>query len=69
VVLIVHGGAGTISPSNYDSKLDVLKAAVVQGYEVLRRSDSSVDAVEAAVRVMEDREECNAGQRLYIAVT
>jgi isoaspartyl peptidase/L-asparaginase-like protein (Ntn-hydrolase superfamily) len=60
-VIIIHGGAGQIHPSRYEAKLKAVKDAVRVGYGILKQTDNPVDAVEAAVRLMEDNEECNAG--------
>ena len=67
VVMVIHGGAGTILKENmtpekeseYRKKLtEVLEA----GLAVLQRGGSSVDAVESAIRVMEDSPLFNAGR-------
>ncbi|MGH9944261.1 MAG: isoaspartyl peptidase/L-asparaginase family protein, partial [Pyrinomonadaceae bacterium] len=39
-----------------------LNQALVAGYEILKRGDSSLDAVEAAIKVMEDSPLFNAGK-------
>ncbi len=46
--------------SSQDSVTGV-KAAVLAGYEVLRKGGSALDAVEAAVRVLEDLPVFDAG--------
>ncbi|CAH0750771.1 unnamed protein product [Diatraea saccharalis] len=60
-IIIVHGGAGDIPDSRVQGKLIGTKAAVIQGYEVLLKSGSALDAVEAAVVAMENDENFNAG--------
>lgn len=60
-VVAVHGGAGKVSSQLIDEKMVVLRAAVDAGYALLERGGTSVDAVEAAVRVMEDHPAFNAG--------
>ncbi len=66
-VLVIHGGAGTIlkknmSPEKEKAYLDGLKAALDKGYSILKNGGSSLDAVEAAVREMEDNPLFNAGK-------
>jgi len=60
-IVLVHGGAGDISGSRIPAKIAGCKASVKAGYKVLQDSGSVIDAVEAAVRVMEDDEAFNAG--------
>ncbi|CAN7983678.1 unnamed protein product, partial [Ixodes hexagonus] len=62
-VIVVHGGAGSMSPDIMADKLKVLRQAVDAGFALLDtgRDAAALDAVEAAVRVMEDHQSCNAG--------
>jgi beta-aspartyl-peptidase (threonine type) len=65
--LAVHGGAGTIERSTMtpDKEREYragLQRALTAGYEILKRSGSSLDATEAAVRVLEDDPHFNAGK-------
>ena len=61
-VILVHGGAGTI-PAEWDEPKKVgMKAAVRAGYKVLEQTGNVVDAVEAAIKIMEDDEAFNAGR-------
>jgi beta-aspartyl-peptidase (threonine type) len=74
VVLVIHGGAGVLDKEDMRQKVngkplrkhyeEALEAALMAGYQVLERKEknTSVDAVEAAVRVMEDCELFNAGR-------
>ena len=67
VVLVVHGGAGTILPENLTPELetqfeDALAVALRAGFDRLQNGQSAVDAVEAAVRVLEDDPLFNAGR-------
>lgn len=65
--IAIHGGAGTITRKNmttekegaYRSKLE---EALNIGYSILEKGGSSLDAVEATVRIMEDSELFNAGK-------
>lgn len=60
-IVIVHGGAGDITLSYVQGKLDGSKVAVRAGYDCLMNGGSALDAVEAAVRTMEKDENFNAG--------
>ena len=67
VVLVIHGGAGVIEPSKMTPDKEAsyragLAAALDAGYAILERGGSSVDAVTAAVRMMEDDPQFNAGR-------
>jgi L-asparaginase / beta-aspartyl-peptidase len=65
-VLLVHGGAGAIqkgdaSPEREAAIRAELGRALAAGWAILDRGGPSLDAVEAAVRVMEDSPFFNAG--------
>jgi beta-aspartyl-peptidase (threonine type) len=65
--LAVHGGAGTIERSKMRPEKEReyragLERALTAGYEILKRGGSSLDATEAAVRVLEDDPHFNAGR-------
>lgn len=60
-IILVHGGAGEIPDSRIEPKLRGCRMAAKAGYDVLRNGGSALDAVEAAVNVMEDDEAFNAG--------
>jgi beta-aspartyl-peptidase (threonine type) len=65
--LAIHGGAGTIARSNMTPEREReyrggLQRALTAGYEILQRGGSSLDATEAAVRVLEDDPHFNAGK-------
>lgn len=59
--LILHGGAKEISPEEEAPSRHGCLAAAEAGSAVLSRGGSAVDAVEAAVRVLEDDPTFNAG--------
>lgn len=61
IAIIVHGGAGHISKSRYDSKLIGVQRAVRIGYNILKDTNNPVDAVEAAIKDMELDDGFNAG--------
>ncbi|XP_046994080.1 isoaspartyl peptidase/L-asparaginase isoform X1 [Schistocerca americana] len=60
-VVLVHGGAGDIPDSQDQPKLEGVRRAAKAGYAVLEQGGSLLDAVQAAVEVMEDDEAFNAG--------
>jgi beta-aspartyl-peptidase (threonine type) len=65
--LAIHGGAGTIehskmTPEDEREYRAGLERALTAGYEILKRGGSSLDATEAAVRVLEDDPHFNAGR-------
>ena len=59
MLLVVHGGAGSKKPAA--KALRKLSGALSAGYEVLKSGGSALDAVEAAIIVMEDSGLFNAG--------
>ncbi|MFC3197515.1 isoaspartyl peptidase/L-asparaginase family protein [Parapedobacter deserti] len=66
-VMVIHGGAGTILPQRMTSGQeqafkDALTNALKAGYAALHAGKSSLDAVEAAIVVMEDSPLFNAGK-------
>lgn len=61
VAIIVHGGASNINPDRYDITQAGCKEAALSGWRVLQAGGSALDAVEAAVRALEDNPEFNAG--------
>jgi beta-aspartyl-peptidase (threonine type) len=60
--LLVHGGAGADPADAPDELRDGIRAAVAAGWRVLAEGGCSLDAVEAAVRVLEDAPRFNAGR-------
>ncbi|RYZ57669.1 MAG: isoaspartyl peptidase/L-asparaginase [Chitinophagaceae bacterium] len=67
IALAVHGGAGTILKSKMTAELEkaytaALHSALQKGYELLAAGGSSLDAVEIAVRELEDCPLYNAGK-------
>lgn len=59
--ILVHGGAGLVAPERYDRLRAGVRAAAEAGDAVLDGGGSALDAVVAAVRVLEDDPEFNAG--------
>lgn len=67
ITLVIHGGAGTIThqsmtPEKEKAYQQALNLALQTGYSVLKKGGTSLDAVEAAIRVMEDSPLFNAGK-------
>ena len=62
IAIIVHGGAGNIPPERYELAQTGCKEAAAIGWEILMAGGSALDAVEAAVKVMEDNPAFNAGR-------
>jgi len=65
--IVIHGGAGTIIKSLMTAEMETayragLKAALDQSEEILRKGGCALDAVEAAVTVMENNPLFNAGR-------
>lgn len=60
-ILLVHGGAGAIPDHRVLVKLKGVRRAARKGYKVLRRSGSVLNAIVAAVEVMEEDTNFNAG--------
>jgi beta-aspartyl-peptidase (threonine type) len=67
VAIVIHGGAGTITKKSMTPALEkAYRAALTQalkaGHDVLARGGGAVDAVQAAIEVMEDSPLFNAGR-------
>ncbi|MDR3632967.1 MAG: isoaspartyl peptidase/L-asparaginase [Isosphaeraceae bacterium] len=67
IVLVVHGGSGVrprseMAPAREQEYRRVLTEALRAGHQALGHTSRSVDAVEAAIRVMEDSSLFNAGK-------
>jgi beta-aspartyl-peptidase (threonine type) len=67
ITLVIHGGAGTITRENMTPEKEtaytaVLNAALQKGYAVLKNGGTSLQAVEAAIMVMENSPLFNAGK-------
>lgn len=65
--LVIHGGAGNITPAIMDKELEAqyhsgLKAALDNGYAVLKDGGTSLDAVVKAICTLEDNPLFNAGK-------
>ncbi len=67
ITLVIHGGAGTIkrenmTPEREKAYREGLNQALEAGYAVLESGGASLDAVIAAIKVMEDNPLFNAGK-------
>ncbi|MBY0346672.1 MAG: isoaspartyl peptidase/L-asparaginase, partial [Hydrotalea flava] len=65
--LVIHGGAGTILKEDMTPELeqayeDGLAAALEAGYAVLENGGSAINAVKAAIVLLEDNVLFNAGR-------
>jgi beta-aspartyl-peptidase (threonine type) len=65
--IVLHGGAGVIERASMDAKTDAayragLTKAIQAGAAVLEKGGSSVDAIEAAIQILEDDPMFNAGR-------
>ncbi|MGV8914748.1 MAG: isoaspartyl peptidase/L-asparaginase family protein [Kaistella sp.] len=66
-VLVVHGGAGTITKSTMTTEKEIayrakLSEALIAGYSEIHKGNTSVQAVAAAIVIMEDSPLFNAGK-------
>jgi L-asparaginase / beta-aspartyl-peptidase len=67
ITIVIHGGAGTIrkenmSPEKEQAYHDALGVALDSGYKVLEDGGTSLEAVIAAIKTMEDSPLFNAGK-------
>lgn len=65
--LVIHGGAGTILKKNMSDSLEnayreKLKEAILAGHTILENGGASMEAVTAAINIMEDSPLFNAGK-------
>ncbi len=66
-MLVIHGGAGTITRKSMSAEMEQqyragMEQALRTGHAVLAKGGSSLDAVEATIRVLEDNPLFNAGK-------
>ena len=67
VVLVIHGGAGTILKKNMNAEKEAayeqkLTQALEAGYKVIKNGGESFEAVRSAINIMEDSPLFNAGK-------
>src|SRR6202012_4286834 len=65
-ILLVHGGAWAIPDDAVDAHTFGVRSALLAGYALLERGATAVDAVEAAVAVLEDDEAFDAGRGSFL---
>lgn len=61
MAIVVHGGAGNILPERVAGAQSGCKEAALAGWRMLQGGGSALAAVEAAVRMLEDNPNFNAG--------
>ncbi|MDH3745696.1 MAG: isoaspartyl peptidase/L-asparaginase [Acidobacteriota bacterium] len=67
IAMVIHGGAGTIEREDLSTELeasyrDKLKEALLVGHGILKQGGTSLDAVEATIRLLENSPLFNAGK-------
>ncbi len=67
IAIAIHAGAGTIKKSNFNPEKEKayrakLKQAVEAGYQILNQGGESLDAVTAAINILEDSPFFNAAK-------
>ncbi|OUS01334.1 beta-aspartyl-peptidase [Flavobacteriales bacterium 33_180_T64] len=72
--IAIHGGAGTLVKGMMTAKLEArykhdLKAALDEGYTILEDGGTAIEAVEIAVKVLEDSSLFNAGKGSVFTAT
>lgn len=65
-ILLIHGGAWAMPDDAVAAHENGIRHALQAGWEALSRGGSSVDAVEAAVTVMEDDDTFDAGRGSFL---
>ncbi len=65
-VLVVHGGAWAIPDDMVEAHQNGVRQALDQGWRVLERGGTALDAVEAAIVSMEDDEIFDAGRGSFL---
>ena len=65
--IVMHGGAGTILKKNMSDEMEKeyikkMDEALSVGYDILKNNGKSIDAVEAAIKILENSELFNAGK-------
>jgi L-asparaginase / beta-aspartyl-peptidase len=67
VTIVIHGGAGTITKANMSPEKEkqyraAIDSALRMGYAILEKGGSSLDAIEAALMILENDPLFNAGR-------
>jgi beta-aspartyl-peptidase (threonine type) len=66
LAIIAHGGAWDIPGELHAEHLESCRVAVAAGWDLLTRGDTALEAVEAAVRIMEDHAVFDAGRGSHL---
>ena len=72
--IVIHGGAGTILKENMSDEMEnayiqKIEEAINAGYNILENNGSSIDAVEATIKILENSELFNAGKGSVLSNT
>ena len=72
IAIAIHGGAGTIKKENLTPELEkayhqALDQALEAGYAVLEKGGTSLEAIETAIKILEDSPLFNAGKGAVFA--
>jgi beta-aspartyl-peptidase (threonine type) len=72
--IVIHGGAGTILKENMSDEMEnayiqKMEEAINAGYNILENNGSSIDAVEATIKILENSELFNAGKGSVLSNT
>ncbi len=65
-VFVVHGGAWAIPDDMVEAHLEGVRRALAEGWKVLERGGTALDAVESAIVTMEDDETFDAGRGSFL---
>ncbi len=65
-VLVVHGGAWAIPDDMVEAHLQGVRHALAEGWRILERGGSSLDAVQTAIVCLEDDETFDAGRGSFL---
>jgi L-asparaginase / beta-aspartyl-peptidase len=67
-IIVVHGGAGSwdLASDRFQEALEACRVAAARGQEILLAGSSALDAVEAAVNILEDAPVLDAGRGSYL---
>ncbi len=65
-VFVVHGGAWAIPDDMVEAHVEGVRRALAEGWRVLERGGTALDAVESAIVTMEDDETFDAGRGSFL---
>lgn len=63
-IIVIHGGTSglNLSKEEFSKRQKVMEESLRKGQEILKNNGSAIDAVIAAIKIMEDSPEFNAGK-------